>query len=159
MGRKINWKKKLNGQFYCVLGSALNGSELMEFFNTYRLSDESMKYARQNVINRRTIARQLFCKALKLIINDIIENRSIFKVPTYNRESYIEMKAYTGEEFKKMYRCRMFNKIDFLKSYFTGYRLHYLAKNKYKNDCDQIIYVSANERDKIIENTNKGMAY
>ena len=118
-----------------------------------------MKYAREHGINRRTVAKQLFCKALKLIINDIIDNRSMFRVPTYKGESYIEMKAYEGEEFKDMYRRKMFDKIDFLRSYFTGYRLHYLAKFDNKQDRDQMIYVSAKERDKIIENTNKGMAY
>ncbi len=159
MGKKRGQKEKLNGKFYCVLGSALNNSELMEFFNTYRLSDESMKYAREHGINRRKVAKQLFCKALKLIINDIIDNRSTFRVPTYKGESYIQMRAYEGEEFKDMYRRGMFNKVDFLRSFFTGYRLHYLAKCDYKKDRDQMIYVSANERDKIIENTNKGIAY
>lgn len=90
-----------------------------------------------------------------LIIIDIIENGVIFKLPPPCKRSYIEMRAWYGEDFKAAYRNGAFQDVDFLASNFTGYGLQFRMSTRYGTWCKRL-YVSSKYRDRIIELTNRG---
>lgn len=56
-----------------------------------------------NTLDRRAVVIRIFYYSVKVILLDIINNNTTFKLPT-QRECYIQMKRVHGEDFKKARR-------------------------------------------------------
>lgn len=110
--------------------------------------------------SRRSFAAHVFKRALKMVINDIIENNVIFRLPGVgSSKGYIQMKRYTGDEFKRAFRNGKWRDVDFIKSDFQGYQLTFLMASPKRPDREKPIYLGKNQRNIITEYTNKGRQY
>lgn len=142
------------------LGYAFNLEEIMELFPLEKLKltcDECEKIIGDR--HRRKLVNRIFKDSVKVILNDIIDNNSTFKLPLRGgRTAEIHMRKISGDTFMKLRKAGKWKNIDFLKSNFTGYMLClYMFRNglrKRKN-----IYVNKELRDKIDQNTNNKMQY
>ena len=55
--------------------------------------------------SKRDLAASIWMSSVRLIIDDIIENNTQFKLPGMGRtQSYIQMKRTEGDDFKKDFR-------------------------------------------------------
>ena len=91
---------------------------------------------------------------------DIIDNNTQFKLPPVgNGSSYIQMKRFEGDEFKRLFKAGKWRDVDFLTSNFTGYQLAFYMNNKKRTDREKPIYISTKYRDQITEKTNQGFTY
>lgn len=110
--------------------------------------------------NKRDLAASIFIRAMQLIINDIIDNNTHFKLPGIGKtQSYIYMDRISGKQFKRAYKNGKWNDIDFLMSNFSGYQLVLEMLNQNKIPRKKYIYLSAQDKLKIVNNTNNGKQY
>ena len=132
------------------LGYAFNLEEIMELFPLEKLKltcDECEKIIGDR--HRRKLVNRIFKDSVKVILNDIIDNNSTFKLPLRGgRTAETHMRKISGDTFMKLRKAGKWKNVDFLKSNFTGYMLClYMFRNglrKRKN-----IYVNKELRDKI----------
>lgn len=116
----------------------------------------------EKIINDRhrdKLVKRIFKAALEAVLNDVIDNNATFQLPLNgNVKSDIHMQKFTGELFKKLRKNGKWEDVDFLKSMFTGYQLGLFM---YGNRTPRVknIYVNSRLKNKITDNTNKGMQY
>ena len=97
-------------------------------------------------------------RAASIIINDCIDKNVTFNLPTNKKKSWICMKKFSDEEFKKVRKNGKFRDVDFLESNFTGY--HLALNQDYKGQTKQtLLYLNKKLKDKITEYTNAGKQY
>lgn len=101
---------------------------------------------------------EIFRYFFYLVIQDIIENQVIFKMPPGANRTWIQMDPVSGEEFIKARQNGAFQDVDYLASNFTGYNLNLRYNTRYGSWKKQI-YVSKRYKDKITELTNKGVGW
>ena len=75
------------------------------------------------------VCATVFIFTMFQILNDIIDNNVIFKLPV-NTEAYIEMNTVKGEDFKKARQNGAFEDINLASSNFKGNQLHYRYRLK-----------------------------
>lgn len=127
---------------------------------------EKLKMTKQQCIdvysdgNKRDLSAQIFAKCMQMIVDDIIDNNTHFKLPgNPNSQSYIYMKRTSDKEFKKAFRNGKWNDVDFIESNFSGYQLTLETQYRKKLPKSKPIYLSAKDRDRITEHTNNGKQY
>ena len=141
-----------------ALGYACNLNDLF-----YRFPYEKCPNLPKNKQERKNLVKKVFRKSINIIIKDIIDNNQTFILPPigYN-EGEIHFEPIKGEQFKKIKMAGGFKGVDFLKSFFTGFRLflyihgkrdNFLARKKFP------VYVSAKFRNIISENINNNKQY
>lgn len=93
-----------------------------------------------NTLDRRAVVIRVFYYVVKIVLLDIIENNTTFKLPT-QRECYIQMNRVQGEDFKKARRNGRWLDVDYLESNFSGYHLElmYVASERF---IHKPIYIS-----------------
>ena len=112
---------------------------------------------------RLALIKRVFIEGLRLILTDIIENNVTFKVPSIGYiGGEIHMEAVRDQDFYEARKNGKFKKVDFIESLFTGYQMYLYIHGKRDNFLHRRkfpIYFYKELRNKLIENTNKGMVY
>lgn len=141
-------------------GAAFNMNEMFMNF-PYNKLDMTCKDAEEinNNAHKDKLVKKIFRTCFKKVINDIIDNNVTFKLPTGAIDSEIHMRRIHGDEFSKARQNGKFKEIDFLNSLFSGYELELNMYKKGGLKRSKTIYVDPKLKQKIIDNTNKGMQY
>lgn len=108
--------------------------------------------------HRDILVKQVFRECFKLVINDIIDNNITFNLPTGARKCDIHMKRVRGNAFKNLRKAGKWKDIDIVESNFTGYELGFYMYGK-TSPRIKTIYVNNFYKERITQNTNKGMQY
>lgn len=132
-----------------AIGAAINLKEL--FVNVYK------KHLKAKG-RKCDLAIKVFKECMKVIINDCIDNNVTFKLPTGKIESYIYVKRYSGEEFKKLRQLGKWKDVDFLSSLFSGNQLVLEMKRRGRERIKPI-YLNKELKNKLTEYTNQGKQY
>lgn len=107
--------------------------------------------------------RQVFRTGVKIILNDIIENNSTFKLPSLGYQGgEIHFEPIKGEEFRRVRALGKFSGIDFLETLFTGYQLYLYVHGKRDNFLGRRqfpIYFSTDLKRKLETLANQGKTY
>ena len=110
--------------------------------------------------SKRDLAASIWMSSVRLIIDDIIENNTQFKLPGMGRtQSYIQMKRTEGDDFKKAFRRGKWRDVDFIASNFCGYQLQFVMESKKRTRREKPIYLATSDKDRITEYTNQGKQY
>ena len=110
--------------------------------------------------SKRDLAASIWMSSVRLILDDIIENNTQFKLPGMGRtQSYIQMKRTEGDDFKKAFRRGKWRDVDFITSNFSGYQLSFRMESKKRTQRIKPIYISSKFKDQITEYTNQGKQY
>lgn len=144
-----------------AVGHAFSANDLFMNFPV-----QKMKLTKQQCVdifsdgNKRDLAKSIFISSVELVINDIIDNNTHFKLPTLGgNQSYIYMDKLEGDKFKKAFRNGKWNDVDFITSQFTGYQLALEMQSNKRLPRKKFIYLSPKYKNKITENTNNGKQY
>lgn len=142
-----------------ALGYAFNIHDMFASFDTGRL-DLDAKTCEGIIGNRHkeVIAKQVFKYAVKLVIDDIINDSIRFEMPTNGRKSYLSMKRVTGDDFVKARRHGKWKDVDFLNSNFTGHQM-ILTYQNHEMLREKLVYLDTARRDLITQKTNDGKQY
>lgn len=141
-------------------GCAFSLDEMFENFPYKKLKTNCKKC--EEIIgdpHRDKLVKKIFREAVKLVLNDIVDNNATFELPLKgNKKCDIHMQRVRGDKFKNLRKKGKWKDVDYLKSMFTGYQLGLFM---YGNRTPRVknIYVNKELKDKITENTNKGMQY
>lgn len=103
----------------------------------------------------RDFAASVFVYAYSLILNDVIDNKVVFSLPT-RRESYIEMEKLDKDQFMQARQAGAFKEIDIMRAGFTASKLVFRFKKKAGWGIKPIA-VHKKLKNKIIANTNNKM--
>ena len=140
-------------------GYTLGLKDMFCIFDTKRLKLSSKK-CEELIGNRHKerIIYKVFKYALKLIINDIINNSVIFRLPTGKQKALIRIKQYEGQDFINARRNGKWADVDFLASNFTGNQmvLQYMSRGVW---LEKLIYLDKANKDLITKHTNAGKQY
>lgn len=142
-----------------ALGYAFSAKDLFYNFNTTKLklnkkSGLDIRLDR----DKKNLAAKIFAKSAELIIKDIIDNNTHFKLPG-NCDAYLFMKRTEGEQFKKAFRRGKWRDVDFIQSNFSGYQIFLEMRSNKRLPRQKPIYVSSQLKQQIIDNTNLGKQY
>ena len=140
-------------------GAAFNMDEMFMNFPYKKLSltCEKCKEITGNP-HRDLLVKQVFRECVKVVLNDIIDNNVTFWLPTGAKKCNIHMKRVDGEAFKNLRKAGKWRDVNLLSSSFTGYELG-LFMYGVRDPRVKTIYVNKHLKDKITQNTNKGMRY
>lgn len=140
-------------------GYALNINEIFSLFKTSKMT-MSTKACEELIGNRHKekVAQSVFKHALSLVIDGIIDNGDIFSLPTRSRKSELKMKRFDRETFAKARRAGKWQDVDFLISNFSAYQMILELQSK-GITRQKLVYLDSTHRDRITENTNKGVQY
>lgn len=140
-------------------GCAFNLSEMLINFPFKKLKITCEECKRINGDpHKDALVKQIFRECLKLVLNDVIDNNITFWLPTGAKKCNIHMKRVKGEAFKNLRKAGKWQDVDFLESYFTGYELSLYIYRRVSPKI-KTIYVNKAFKNKITENTNKGIQY
>ena len=144
-----------------ALGHSFTCHDLFMKFPVKKLKmtpEECKKYYSDG--SKRDFAASIWMDSVRLIIDDIIENNTQFKLPGIGRtQSYIQMQRTSGESFKKAFKRGKWNDVDFIASNFSGYQLGLIMQSKKRTDRKKPIYIATRDKDRITEYTNQGKQY
>lgn len=117
-----------------------------------------------NIVNgdyhKDKLVKRVFKDALKLILNDIIDNNITFQLPTGSRHAEIHVNNYEGDKFVEARKRGKWLDVDFLASNFTGNQLVLEMHGKNGGVIRRKpIYVDKRLKQKITDNTNEGIRY
>lgn len=144
-----------------ALGWACNLNDIFVRF-PYEKCKSLIKLYKTKVLKRQKV-KQVFRTGVEIILNDIIENNSTFKVPSmgyYGGEIHFE--PITGSEFRRLRAKGKFSGIDFLESLFTGYQLYLYIHGKRDNFLHRRkfpIYINKFYKEKLESLVNQGKTY
>lgn len=142
-------------------GHALSLRELFSNFPVSKLKmtpEECKKIYSDG--NKKDLAAAIFAESVELVVADIIDNNTHFKLPGVSgNEAYLHMNRIEGKDFKKAFKNGKWNDVDFIMSNFSGYQLVYDVINVKKLPKRKSIYLSPKYKEKITENTNLGKQY
>lgn len=142
-----------------ALGHAVKGADLFMNFPTKK-SKISKEACERLVGNRHKelAAYKIWRACLNMVLDDIIDNRVIFKLPTQGKESEMYVKGISDQEFVEARQNGKWQDVDYLMSNFTGYqpiltfqRAGYIVKKP--------LFVDKRHRDRLTENVNQGKGY
>lgn len=142
-----------------ALGWACNLNDIFVRFPYEKL--KSLKEKTKQLKKQKI--KQVFRTGVEIILKDIIENNSTFKVPSlgyYGGEIHFE--AIKGSEFERLRAKGKFSGIDFLETIFTGYQLYLFLHGKRDNFLSRRkfpIYISNNYKEKMETLVNNGKVY
>lgn len=146
---------------HLALGWACNLNDVFVRFPYEKCKSLIKKYKTKQL--QRQKIKQVFRTGVEIIINDIIENNSTFKLPSFKYNGgEIHYEPVKGEEFKELRAKGKFKGIDFLETLFTGYQLYLYYHGKYDNFLARHkvpIYISNYEKQKMEELANNGKTY
>ena len=144
-----------------ALGHAFNTPELFLNFDNKKLKMSCNDCEElTNDRHRNMLAMKIFKESVDLVLNDIIDNNVLFELPTGSRKAEIHVKRTTGDDFVQARQNGKWRDVDFLSSFFSGYQLELLMYNREgKPVRAKPIYVDKQKKDKLTENTNKGIQY
>ena len=115
------------------------------------------------VSEQKATVRRVMVTGLKVILNDLIENNNTFRLPGFGvLHGEIHFEAVRGEEFTELRKKGVFYDIDFLESFFTGYKIYLYIQGKYDKFISRRkfpIIIGGFERRKWINYINKGKQY
>lgn len=110
--------------------------------------------------SKRDLAASIFAKSVQMVVDDIIDNNVHFKLPGLGRtQAYIYMKRTEGKKFKKAFKNGKWNDVDFIMSNFSGYQLTLGMESEKRLPREKPIYLSAKDKQRIVDNTNMGKQY
>ena len=115
----------------------------------------------EELIGDRHISRlikAIFRTCLELVLKDIVENNTVFWLPTNKIKSCIKMQAITGDDFKKARQKYKWLDVDITASNFTGYQLGFFMYGN-RTPRKKNIYVSRELKDRITQKTNEEFNY
>lgn len=143
-------------------GCAFNIHELMLNLKKNKLKMTCKLCKRiNNDEHKDKLINKICMESMKLVLEDIIENSTIFELPTGSqRKTWIKMEKIDGELFKNFRRKRKFADVDFLTSNFSGYVL--MFKMFYKDGRpirEKYVYVDGKRKKRITYYTNIGRQY
>lgn len=140
-------------------GYALTASDLFMNFSGKRMK-MTAKECEAILKNRHKdiIAKRVFREAVRMVVDDIIENGNTFLLPTRSRKASMYMKKFKGEDFTRLRKFGKWKKVDFYESLFSGYQM-YLRYSIGGMDKEKPIYLDPTRRDRIDELTNEGKQY
>lgn len=140
-------------------GAAFNLDNIVEKLNLNKLKVTQKECLENNGDeHRRKLCKKIFREALKLILNDIIDNNITFELPTTGRPSSFYVKRTQGEDFIKARRKGKWQDVDFIESNWSGYQLSYSMKTR-NTTFEKPIYLDRKLKNKLTENVNKGKQY
>ena len=144
-----------------ALGAAFNLTHLFMNFPLKKLKMSCKQcFDITGDAHRDKLAQKIFKDHVKLVIKDIIENNTTFKLPlSGTRSAEIHMLKIDGDSFKNLRKGGKWREIDFIKSNFCGYRMGLLITYPHRPVKTKYIYLNKELTDLITENTNKGMTY
>lgn len=145
-----------------ALGHAFNINHLFQNFPFKKLITNCKKCAQINKgdNHRNKLVYKVFLTSMEIIFNDIIENNVTFELPTSSRKSDIHMLRVTGDDFAQARQNGKWLDIDYLKSFFSGYKLVLTMYNREgKPSRVKPIYLDKKFTNKITELTNQGKQY
>lgn len=140
-------------------GCAFNLDEIMMNLNMSKLKFNGNDAIKINgEPHRKVVAKKVFKEALKIILNDIIDNNVTFELPTGGRPASIYIKRTQGDNFINARKNGKWRDVDFLQSNFSGNQMVFSMKtdNIIK---EKPIYLDSKLKNKITDNTNKGKQY
>lgn len=110
--------------------------------------------------NKRDLAEQIFIKSVQMVVDDIIDNNTHFKLPGLGRtQSYLYMNRTTGDKFKKAFKNGKWRDVDFITSNFSGYQLVLEMQSDKRLPRQKPVYLSSKDKQRIIEKVNEGKQY
>ena len=109
-------------------------------------------------VNKAWLLGRMFKYFFFLMIDDIIRNQVVFKLPTSCSRTWIQMHPISGDDFIRARQNGAFDDIDYLASNFTGYQIYLTYKTRYGVWRKQI-YVNKKYKNVITELTNKGVGW
>jgi hypothetical protein len=140
-------------------GYALTAKDLFMGFSGRRMK-MTAKECEAILGNRHKdiIAKRVFREAVRMVIDDIIENGITFLLPTRSRQANLFMKKFQGEDFSRRRKMGKWRKVDFYESLFSGYQMYlrYNVGGRYK---EKPVYLDPARRDRIDELTSQGKQY
>ena len=139
-------------------GAAFNVDDMFINF-PYNKLNLTCKQAQEinNNPHKDKLVKKIFRTCFKKVIDDVIDNNSVFILPVNNSE--IKMRRISGDAFSKARKNGKFKDVDFLESYFSGYELELNIYKRGGLKRSKTIYVDPKRKQKIIENTNLGKQY
>lgn len=144
-----------------AIGWACNLNDIFVRFPYEKFKSLMRNYKNKQL--RKQKIKQVFRSGTELIINDIIENNSTFKLPSlgyYSGEIHFE--PINGDEFIDLRKKGKFAGIDFLETLFTGYQLYLFISGKRDNFLARRkfpIYISNFYKHKLEDLVNNGKTY
>lgn len=136
-----------------ALGYCFDSFDIFEKFDLKKIhftQKETWQYFHD--YSKIRFVHYVFMKMLKYIMNDIIDNDIEFIFPGRSNFS-MYVKRYAGEDFKKLRRLGVFQDVDFLKTNFSALALVIHRKNRNIKDPILRVYISGDEKRKLIEHT------
>lgn len=110
--------------------------------------------------SKRDLAAGIFARSVELVVNDIIDNNTYFKLPGIGSvNSYLYMKRTEGNQFKKAFKNGKWRDVDFIMSNFSGYQMEFKMESEKRLPRIKPIYLSSKYKQKITDNTNQGKQY
>lgn len=144
-----------------AMGHAFTGKDLFMNFPV-----DKLKMSKEQCVeiysdgNKRDLAEQIFIRSVQMVVDDIIDNNVHFKLPGLGRtQAYMYMKRTEGKKFKKAFKNGKWNDIDFITSNFSGYQLALEMQSEKRLPREKAIYLSAQDKQRIINHTNEGKQY
>lgn len=146
----------INGKEYdgYATSYAIKAWELYSKFPTTKYLKRALKAIPKKYYNNYPeLYGQIFKYFFFLMIQDIIENNISFKFP--HSDSYIEMQAVHGDDFKRAREAGAFPDVDYLASNFTGYNIAFRRNGRWGSRSKRL-HISRRFTDRITELTNQG---
>lgn len=143
-----------------ALGHAINGPQLFLPFNNRRIKTKR-KYVKELVKSehKEYLANMIFADALKLIMEDIIENSVTFDFRlAKNKVAEFYIKEYSGEDFIKRRQRGLWKEIDYLNTNFSGYQPTFKYQ-KAGYTIEKPIHLDTKHKLRIAELANNGKSY
>ena len=167
LNQHFNYREAEMSPYFCymsknyAMGHAFTGKDLFMNFPV-----DKLKMSKEQCIeiypdgNKRDLAEQIFIKSVQMVVDDIIDNNVHFKLPGLGRtQAYMYMKRTEGKKFKKAFKNGKWNDVDFLTSNFSGYQLALEMQSEKRLPRQKDIYLSAQDKQRIIDHTNAGKQY
>lgn len=133
-----------------AVGCAFSQEEMFMNFDKKKLK----------TVHNKNLIRKIARDAIKLVLNDIIDNNATFQLPTGSRKADIHVTRIVGDDFTNARQNGKFQDVDFLASNFSG---NQLTLNMYDREGrptrTKPIYVNKKYKDKLTYYTNQGKQY
>ena len=167
LNQHFNYREAEMSPYFCymsknyAMGHAFTGKDLFMNFPV-----DKLKMSKEQCVeiysdgNKRDLAEQIFIRSVQMVVDDIIDNNVHFKLPGLGRtQAYMYMKRTEGKKFKKAFKNGKWNDVDFITSNFSGYQLNLEMQSEKRLPREKTIYLSAKDKQRIIDNTNNGKQY
>ena len=167
LNQHFNYREAEMSPYFCYLsknyamGHAFTGKDLFMNFPV-----DKLKMSKEQCVeiysdgNKRDLAEQIFIRSVQMVVDDIIDNNVHFKLPGLGRtQAYMYMKRTEGKKFKKAFKNGKWNDVDFITSNFSGYQLNLEMQSEKRLPREKMIYLSAKDKQRIIDHTNNGKQY